>query len=206
MDQPPSLPLGVIPRPELRKDLERNIRCGGLSSYVFGPQGSGKTSLVLGILKDLRIPCIHFSVDKGTAWMDLCKGITSKEILNATQATLPPKGDIWGEHDIDYVAGFLIKRNVMLVLDNFENAQKSFIELTSPLGKHLSDSSSRENSPYAKLIIITSKNVYGRLYDAHPSIGRCLSSIEVPALRKKKKRRSRDNRICFRMNPKSLSR
>ena len=56
-------PEGIFPRERLFHLLDRS--CLNPVTFVSGPPGSGKTSLVTSYLKDRKLPCLWYQVDEG---------------------------------------------------------------------------------------------------------------------------------------------
>jgi len=57
----PSLLSGVVPRTRLYSQLDKGR--GGVTFWVDGPPGCGKTTLVSGYLEASKLPCLWYDVD-----------------------------------------------------------------------------------------------------------------------------------------------
>jgi LuxR family maltose regulon positive regulatory protein len=74
---------GIVPRPRLFRQLDRGRSCP--LTWVSGPPGSGKTSLVASYIETRRLFCLWYQVDSGDK--DLASSSTSSRRLSCSCST-----------------------------------------------------------------------------------------------------------------------
>jgi len=180
----------------------------GVHVCLDGPTGTGKSSLAVTGLHALKYKYILVQIRKSMKWQEFCrKFITQPTITDSTLATeinagiegLIPKGNIqfslgtnrnvsdkleivdkmaeeWTE---DNVCEFMVKNDVSLLIDDFEQASENIINRIATMCKLLTQS---YVNPLSKLIIVGTDDIYRRLFLANPSLEERLEEISVGTL------------------------